>query len=92
MNSNPPIGAIAYGRSGVGGIVTEVEIDRVVLRFSDGLKRVPISAIARWELPASKVKQHKLDLGDRVRYVGTNPNLLKQYEGLQSDQIGRAHV
>ena len=90
MNSNPPIGAIAYGRSGVGGIITEIEAEayapsfgnRVVLRFPDGLKRVPISAIVRWELPAAKVKRRKLDLGVQVRYIGPDRNSVKQYAGV----------
>jgi hypothetical protein len=87
--SNPPIGAIAYGRSGIGGIITEIEADRAVLRFPDGLKRVPIGSIVRWELPRSTVN-HKPVLGDRVRYVGTNFNLGKQYAGvLEVWEIGK---
>ena len=91
MNSNPPVGAIAYGRSGVGGIITEIEAEacapsfggRVVLKFPDGLlKRVPISAIVHWELPAARVKRRKLDLGVQVRYIGTDRNLVKQYAGV----------
>jgi hypothetical protein len=81
-NSNPPIGAIAYGQSGVGGIITRYEADRVVLRLPDGLKRVPIDAIDRWELPAPSVKlitQFQID--DRVRYTGSNRHLQQQYAG-----------
>lgn len=87
MNTNPPIGAIAYGRSGVAGIVTDIESDRVVLRFPDGQKkRVPVAAIARWELPAPKVifpavvqvipqsrspKHYQMLRGDRVKNLET---------------------
>jgi hypothetical protein len=51
--SKPPLGAIAFGRSGVPCIVTALESERVVLRCPDGASlRVPVTAIARWELPA----------------------------------------
>jgi hypothetical protein len=51
MISSPPVGAIAFGRSGNSGIITALEADRIVLRCPDGVKRVPLEAIARWEMP-----------------------------------------
>lgn len=53
MSSNPPIGAIAYGRSGNACTVTQVEGDRVLLSCPAGFVRVPRSAIVRWETPGS---------------------------------------
>jgi hypothetical protein len=45
-------GAIAFGSSGIGCTVIRVEGDLVVLSCPDGLaKRVPLSAIVRWEMP-----------------------------------------
>jgi hypothetical protein len=79
--SNIPVGAIAHSRSGNRGIVTQVESDRVVVKCPDGLKRVPISAIVRWELPPSGSFPRPLSLGDRVRYTGTDRNLQRLYAG-----------
>ena len=53
--SNPPVGAVAYGRSGVGHVIAALKADRVILKTSDGLKRVPLEAVVRWELPAFPV-------------------------------------
>lgn len=70
-SSNPPVGAIAYGRSGIGSIITALETDRVILRVPDGtLKRVPMSAIARWEMPDPPSKASPtIQKGDHVRYI-----------------------
>ncbi|WP_019498373.1 hypothetical protein [Pseudanabaena sp. PCC 6802] len=64
-SSKPPVGAIAFGKSGVGCTVAQNEGDRVVLQTPSGLKRVPIAAITRWKMPTQKLKP-----GDRVRYIG----------------------
>jgi hypothetical protein len=66
--SRPPIGAIAFGRSGLGHIITALEADRVVLRCPDGLMRVPLGAVIRWELPA---KPKTLTPGQRVLLKNT---------------------
>lgn len=62
--SNPPVGAIAFGRSGVGCIIEALEANRIILKTPTGLKRVPLDAVIRWELPASTplapVRQVKL--------------------------------
>ena len=50
--SNPPVGALAYGRSGKPAVIEALEADRVLLRTPNGLKRVPLEAVVRWELPA----------------------------------------
>jgi hypothetical protein len=52
-SSKPPVGAIAFGQSGVGYPVKEVEGDRLVLQTPSGLKRVPWGAVIRWEVPAA---------------------------------------
>jgi hypothetical protein len=67
--SKPPIGAIAFGRSGVGHIITALETDRVVLRCPDGLKRVPLDAVIRWELSPSPTTPIP---GQQVRLKGTD--------------------
>jgi hypothetical protein len=67
-SSKPPVGAIAFGRSGVGHIITALEADRVVLRCPDGLKRVPLGAVIRWELPAIPTTPIP---GQRVRLKNT---------------------
>lgn len=67
-SSKPPVGAIAFGRSGIGHIITALEADRVVLRCPDGLKRVPLGAVIRWELPP---EPRPIQVGDRVRLNGT---------------------
>lgn len=61
MSSNPPVGAIAYGHSGIACTVIRVEADRIVLTCPDGTKRVPLTAIARWTYPFKK--------GDRCGWV-----------------------
>jgi hypothetical protein len=67
--SEPPVGAIAFGRAGVPCIVAELEADRVVLQCPDGLKRVSPDAVIRWKLPAvPKVPA----VGDRVKLKNTN--------------------
>jgi hypothetical protein len=65
--SKPPVGAIAFGRSGVPCIVTALESERVVLRCPDGASlRVPLTAIARWELPGVPTIPTP---GDRVQLI-----------------------
>jgi hypothetical protein len=51
MSSDLKTGAIAIGNTGIGYPVTQIEGDRLVLKTPDGLKRVPWSAVIRWELP-----------------------------------------
>ncbi|KGF73194.1 hypothetical protein DO97_01365 [Neosynechococcus sphagnicola sy1] len=62
--SNPPVGAIAFGRSGVGYPVKQVEGERVVLQTPIGLKRVPWSAVIHWQFPAATVPDYHA--GQRV--------------------------
>jgi hypothetical protein len=69
MITSPPVGAIAFGRSGVACTVAEVQPDRVVLLCSDGVKQVRPTAIARWELPT---KPGTPKSGDRVKLKNTN--------------------
>jgi hypothetical protein len=50
--TNPTVGAIAFSKSGTAYTVSQVEGERVTVLCADGkLKRVPVSAIARWEMP-----------------------------------------
>ena len=60
--SSPKIGEIAFGRSGVGYPILDIEPDRLTLLRLDGQKiRVPSSAIIRFERPNKHYK-----VGDRV--------------------------
>jgi hypothetical protein len=71
--SNLVVGAIAIGRSGTSGIVTEIESDRVTVELPDGLKkRVPISSIASWEPPPLLVGQRVRFMGDTVLFRELN--------------------
>jgi hypothetical protein len=83
--SKPPVGAIAFGRSGVGHIITALEADRIVLRCPDGLKRVPLGAVIRWELPP---EPKTLTPGHRVRLKNTQAEFVvteiyQHYMGLE---------
>jgi hypothetical protein len=49
--SKPQVGAVAFGRSGLGYIIEALEADRILLRTPSGLKRVPLGAVIRCELP-----------------------------------------
>jgi hypothetical protein len=70
---NLVVGAIAIGRSGTSGIVTEIESDRVTVELSDGLKkRVPISSIASWEPPPLVADQRVRFIGDVVLFRELN--------------------
>lgn len=62
MSSSPPIGAIAYGRLGIGYPITALEAERVILKTPAGLKRVPIEAITRWEHPTAPPLGHRVRL------------------------------
>jgi D-serine deaminase-like pyridoxal phosphate-dependent protein len=68
MSSKPPVGAIAYGRSGLSYIIEALETDQILLKTPEGLKRVPLNAVTRWELPPAP---RPIQLGDRVRLKGT---------------------
>lgn len=63
--SKPRIGEIAFGKSGVGCPILDVESDRLTLLRADGQKiRVPISAIIRFERPSKHYK-----IGDRIVFI-----------------------
>jgi hypothetical protein len=66
--SKPPVGALAWGRSGVGCIIEALEANRIILKTPSGLKRVPFDAVIRWELPAVP---KPIQIGDRVRLKNT---------------------
>ncbi|MBW4552607.1 MAG: hypothetical protein KME35_16090 [Aphanocapsa sp. GSE-SYN-MK-11-07L] len=74
--SKASIGAIAYGRSGVGYPVKEVKGDRLVLRTPNGLKRVPWGAVIQWELPA--VPPLNYQFGQRVEVFFLKKNIWRQ--------------
>lgn len=67
--SKPPVGAIAYGRSGAGYIIEALEANRIILKTSSGRKRVPLDAVIRWELPLSL---KALAAGQQVKLKGTS--------------------
>jgi hypothetical protein len=49
----PPIGAIAYGESGVGFEVIDYDGECIIVDSPDCELCVPLSAILRWETPVS---------------------------------------
>jgi hypothetical protein len=61
-------GATVFTHSGKSAIVERLEGDRIVVRVSDGLKRIPIDVVARWELPPIP---RALTVGDRT--ITTKP-------------------
>lgn len=82
MNSSPPVGAIAYGRSGIACTVIRVEADRIVMTCPDGIKNVPVNAIARWEMPPMTQPFQK---GDRCGWVFDDDRLV--IEKIREDGI-----
>jgi hypothetical protein len=56
MKSSPPVGAIAYGKSGLAYEVLEVMPDRIRLKNESGETIARISAILRWEPPVQRYK------------------------------------
>jgi hypothetical protein len=67
--TNPRIGARIFTHKGNSGIVEQLEHERVIIRIPDGiLKSIPLTAIARWELPAVP---KTIQFGDRVRLKNT---------------------
>lgn len=51
-NPNLPPGAVIHTHKGNIGIVQGLQDERVIIRVPEGrLKRIPLSSIARWELP-----------------------------------------
>lgn len=69
--SSPPVGAIAYGESGIGYPISQLEGTSVVLRTSTGLLRVPLTSIHHWELPKPLEPRQPIDVGDKVQLKGT---------------------
>jgi hypothetical protein len=67
VNSSPPIGAIAFGKSGAGYPVIDVHPDRIVLKRADGPWAVSPAAVICWELPPESTP---IQVGDRVRLKG----------------------
>lgn len=60
--SDLTVGAIAYGESGIGYPIFQLEGSSVVLRTKNGLFRVPLSAIQHWETPPKKPLEPDRDL------------------------------
>lgn len=64
-SASPKVGAIAFGRSGIGYPVLDVESDRLILLRADGQKiRVPRSVIIRLECPNKHYQ-----VGDRIVFT-----------------------
>ena len=68
------IGSIVIGASGKKLIVDRVEGDI----FYSGELKIKASAVVK-VIPPNPVE---VKLGDRVLYIGTSPNLVKQYAGM----------
>jgi hypothetical protein len=84
VNFSPPIGSIAFGRSGAGYPVIEIHADRIVLKKDDRPWAVNPVAIARWELPKA------IQPGDRVRHkqTGQTFTVIELYEHFLGWQDG----
>jgi hypothetical protein len=69
-SSNPPVGAIAFGKAGIGCKVIEIHPDGVTLQHPKTCKtkRIPYNAIVRWEPPTNTTPKP----GDRVRLRNTH--------------------
>lgn len=87
--TNAAIGAVISTHKGNRGIIESLEADRVIIRVPDGqLKSIPLTAIARWELPPKQVSEPAkapvkvLAIGDRVKLKGTQLtyNIIELYE------------
>ena len=67
--TNPQIGSQIFTHKGNCGIVERLEDERVIIRIPDGSRKsIPLTAIARWELPA--VPKTPIP-GQRVRHRQT---------------------
>jgi hypothetical protein len=73
------IGSIVYGAAGVGCKVLGIDGDALTIQTPKGEGRISLSRVVR-------VEQHPLictqfQIGDRVRYTGSNRHLQQQYAG-----------
>ena len=84
ISNTPPIGAIAFGKSGIGHPITRLESSSVVLQTSNGLLRVPLTSVQHWELPKPK----PLKVGDTVQLKGTD----RRYQVIQIYSVYRGLV
>jgi preprotein translocase subunit YajC len=71
-------GATVTTHSGKTGLFERLEGDRIVVRVPDGLRRIPLTAIARWDVPPEQVRElakapvKALAVGDRVLITSIN--------------------
>jgi hypothetical protein len=66
MITNPQIGATITTHKGNIGIVEQLEDRRVIIRIPEGTRKsVPLSAIARWEMP-QPIDRPMPEVGDRL--------------------------
>ncbi len=84
MSNTLSIGSIAYRQSGIGGTVLKIETDKVFIEYPDGIKRLPLSAIVRWESPQSI----DIKVGEIVRYTGIDRRYLGSFGKLLSIEAG----
>jgi hypothetical protein len=79
MNSKVTIGAVVYGLAGVGCKVLAIDGDTITIETPSGQRKTSIDRVLRVETPKPLAQ---FQLGDRVTYIGTNPNLQRQYAGV----------
>ncbi len=77
-NSKLLIGSIVYGAAGIGCKVLAIEGDTLTVETSKGTRTIHFSKVVKVIPPRLKT----FKLGDRVKYIGSDFNLKKQYAGV----------
>ena len=86
MNSKVTLGSVVYGLAGVGCKVLAIDGDTITIETPSGQRRTSIDRVLRVEPPKPLAKPPlggiaQFQLGNRVTYIGTDPNLQRQYSG-----------
>lgn len=83
MSSKISLGSIVYGAVGIGCKVLAVEGDILTVETTKGAGTITLSRVLKIEAPNQVRKRvTKFELGDRVKYIGSDFNLKKQYTGV----------
>lgn len=88
MNSKVTLGSVVYGLAGVGCKVLAIDGDTITIETPSGQRKTSIDRVLRVEPPKPLPKPPpsggfaQFQLGDRVTYFGTDPNLQRQYAGV----------
>jgi hypothetical protein len=85
MSVDITVGSIVFGKSGKPLQVIAIEGDVLRVSGESGYMKVRRTAILKVEPPISVRQPHRptsFNLGDRVKYIGSDFNLKKQYAGI----------